>query len=108
VTLVYIGPLYLGVLCIYKGAIYIYRAPIYRVQIYSGVPGSRIGESYVRFLKNVDVTDEDMKQQVLSLADIFKKQNVRVTVEPKAEEGSAVARFLEEDLSEVASFHFSS
>ena len=93
---------------IYIKALYISCPYIYRIQIYSGVPGSRIGESYVRFLKNVDVTDEDMKQQVLSLADIFKKQNVRVTVEPKAEEGSAVARFLEEDLSEVASFHFSS
>ena len=58
------------------------------------------------YLKNIDVTNAEMRQQVLSLIDIFKKQAVRVVCDPKAEEGSAVASFLEDDLHEVPQFHF--
>ena len=46
-----------------------------------------------------------MKQQVLSLIDIFKKQCVRIVCDPMPEEGSAVESFLEE-LREVPQFHF--
>ena len=71
-----------------------------------GVAGSRGGESYFRYLKNIDVANSEMTQQVLSLVDIFKKQNVRVVCDPKPDEGSAVAQYLE-DLSEsVPQFHF--
>ena len=72
-----------------------------------GVAGHREDERYVRFIKNVDCTNDDMKQQVLSLADIFHKQNIRVVVEPTAAEpDSAVAAFLEEELSALPQFHF--
>ena len=72
-----------------------------------GIAGTRAGgEAYFRYLKNIDVTNSEMTQQVLSIVDIFKKQNVRVVCDPKPEEGSAVAKFLEEDLSEVPQFHF--
>ena len=72
-----------------------------------GVPGHREDERYIRYIKNVDCTDDDMKQQVLSLTDIFNKQNIRVVVEPTAAEpGSAVAAFLDEDMSAHPQFHF--
>ena len=58
-----------------------------------------------RYLKNIDATSTEMKQQVLSLIDIFKKQCVRIICDPKPEEGSAVESFLEE-LREVPQFHF--
>ena len=70
-----------------------------------GVAGSRSGESYFRYLKNIDVTNTEMCQQVLSLVDIFKKQNIRVVCDPKPEEDSAVAKFIE-DLSEIPQLHF--
>ena len=70
-----------------------------------GVAGARAGESYYRYLKNIDVTSTEMSQQVLSLVDIFKKQNIRVVCDPKPEEDSAVAKFLEE-LSDVPQLHF--
>ena len=57
------------------------------------------------YLKNIDATSTEMKQQVLSLIDIFKKQCVRVVCDPKPEEGSTVESFLEE-LREVPQFHF--
>ena len=57
------------------------------------------------YLKNIDATSTEMKQQVLSLIDIFKKQCVRIVCDPKPEEGSAVESFLEE-LKEVPQFHF--
>ena len=70
-----------------------------------GVLGSRDGERYFRYLKNIDCTDSDMKQQILSLVDIFRKQNVRVEVSPAAELGSTVSAFLDE-LSALPQFHF--
>ena len=72
-----------------------------------GVSGQRENERYIRYIKNVDCTDDDMKQQVLSLTDIFNKQNIRVVVEPTAAEpDSAVAAFLDEDMSAHPQFHF--
>ena len=72
-----------------------------------GVMGNREGQSYIRFLQNVDCTSDEMKQQVLSLADIFKKQNIRVVVAPAAAEvGSMVATFLDDELSALPQFHF--
>ena len=72
-----------------------------------GVTGQREDERYIRFIKDVDCTNDDMKQQVLSLAEIFNKQNIRVVVEPTAAEpDSAVAAFLEEELSALPQFHF--
>ena len=70
-----------------------------------GVAGSRAGESYFRFLKNIDVTNKEMCQQVLSLVDIFKKQNIRVVCDPKPEEDTPVAKFLS-DLADVPQLHF--
>ena len=73
-----------------------------------GVLGSRNGERYVRFLQNIDVTNDESKQQVLSLADIFRKQNIRVVVEPTAEVGSMVAAFLDDEMAACPQFHFAS
>ena len=74
-----------------------------------GVLGSRNGERYVRFLQNVDCTNDEMKQQVLSLVDIFRKQNIRVVVAPTpAEAGSTVAAFLDDEMSALPQFHFAS
>ena len=70
-----------------------------------GVLGSREGERYFHFLKNIDCTESEMKQQILSLVDIFRKQNVRVEVSPTAELGSTVSEFLDE-LSALPQFHF--
>ena len=72
-----------------------------------GVSGSREDERYIRYIKNVDCTNDDMKQQVLSLTDIFNKQNIRVVVEPTAAEpDSVVAAFLYEEMSAHPQFHF--
>ena len=72
-----------------------------------GITGQREDDRYIRFLKNVDCTNDEVKQQVLSLADIFNKQNIRVVVEPtKAEPDSAVAAFLDEEMSAHPQFHF--
>ena len=70
-----------------------------------GVLGSRDGARYCRFLKDIDCTDSDMKQQILSLVDILRQQNVRVQVSPAAEPGSEVAAFLDE-LNALPQFHF--
>ena len=67
--------------------------------------GARAGDSYYRYLKDIDVASTEMSQQVLSLVDIFKKQNIRVVCDPKPEEDSAVAKFLEE-LSDVPQLNF--
>ena len=56
--------------------------------------------------KNIDVTNTEMCQQVLSLVDIFHKQNVRVICDPKPGEGSAVGKFLHDLASDVPQFHF--
>ena len=46
---------------------------------------------------------------VLSLADIFRKQNIRVVVAPTAAEvGSTVAAFLDDEMSAISQFHFAS
>ena len=74
-----------------------------------GVLGGRNGERYVRFLQNIDVTNDEMKQQVLSLADIFRKQNIRVVIAPTAAEvGSMVAAFLDDEMAALPQFHFAS
>ena len=70
-----------------------------------GVAGSRAGESYFRFLKNIDVTNKEMYQQVLSLVDIFKKQNIRVVCDPKPAEDTTVATFLN-DFEDIPQLHF--
>ena len=45
-----------------------------------------------------------MKQQVLSLADIFRKQNIRVVIAPTAAEvGSMVAAFLDDEMAALQS-----
>ena len=71
--------------------------------------GGRNGERYVRYLQNIDVTNDEMKQQVLSLADIFRKQNIRAVVSPTAaEQGSIVAAFLDDEMAAFLQFHFAS
>ena len=69
-----------------------------------GVSGSRAGESYFRFLKNIDVTNKEINH-FLSLVDIFKKQNIRVVCDPKPEEDTPVAKFLS-DLADIPQLHF--
>ena len=58
------------------------------------------------YLKNIDVGNADMKQQVLGLVDTFKKQCVRIVCDPAPEEGSEVASWLDELREEVPCFHF--
>ena len=57
------------------------------------------------FLKNIDVTDNDAKQQVLGLVDILHKQSCRVVVDPSPEPESPVAIFLDE-LRAIECLHF--
>ena len=74
-----------------------------------GVLGSRNGERYVRFLQNVDCTNDELKQQVLALVDIFRKQSIRVVVAPTpAEASSTVAAFLDDEMSALPQSHFAS
>ena len=87
------------------GNTWLYRDDLER----HGISGSREGERYIRYLQNVDCTNDEMKQQVLSLVDIFRKQNIRVVVEPTAAElGSTVAAFLDDEMSTLPQFHFAS
>ena len=74
----------------------------------NGIAGARASEgggAYYRFLKHVDVSDITGKQQILSLCDIFNKQALRVVVDPKPEDGTPVAEFLD-DLRKLPCFHF--
>ena len=84
------------------GNTWLYRDDLER----HGIAGSRSGDGYFRFLKNIDVTSTEMCQRVLSLVDIFHKQNVRVICDPKPGEGSAVGKFLHDLASDVPQFHF--
>ena len=56
-------------------------------------------------MKNIDVTDNDAKQQVLGLVDILHKQSCRVVVDPSPEPESPVAIFLDE-LRAIECLHF--
>ena len=71
-----------------------------------GIAGSRSGGEYFRFLKHIDVNNAEMCQQLLSLVDIFHKQNVRAICDPKPEAGSAVGKFLDDLASDVPPLHF--
>ena len=51
------------------------------------------------------MNDADSRQQVLNVIDILHKQACRVVVDPPAEAGSPVAKFLEE-LRAQPSLHF--
>ena len=57
------------------------------------------------FLKNIDVTDNDAKQQLLGIVDILHKQGCRVVVDPAPESESPVATFLDQ-LREIECLHF--
>ena len=57
------------------------------------------------FLKNIDVTDNDSKQQLLGIVDILHKQGCRVVVDPAPESESPVATFLDQ-LREIECLHF--
>ena len=57
------------------------------------------------FLKNIDVTDNDSKQQLLGIVDILHKQGCRVVVDPAPESESPVATFLDQ-LRELDCLHF--
>ena len=57
------------------------------------------------FLKNIDVTDNDAKQQLLGIVDILHKQSCRVVVDPAPEPDSPVANFLDQ-LREFECLHF--
>ena len=73
-----------------------------------GIAGARASEdggAYYRFLRHVDVSDSAGQQQILSLCDIFKKQAIRCVVDPKPDEGTAVAELLE-DLRKLSCLHF--
>ena len=55
--------------------------------------------------KNVDITDPDGKQKVMSVVDILHKQACRVVVDPTPEPETPVANFLDE-LRAIDSLHF--
>ena len=72
----------------------------------AGISGSRTeNNGYYRFLKNVDVTDRDGKQKVMSVVDILHKQACRVVVDPAPEPDTPVAIFLDE-LRAIDCLHF--
>ena len=63
----------------------------------AGISGSRTESGgYYRFLKNVDITDSEGKQQIMGVVDILHKQCCRVVVDPDPEPDSPVASFLNE------------
>ena len=71
----------------------------------NGIAGMRSeGGSYIRYVKNVDITTIEGKQQLLSLVDIFNKQALRVVCDPSPE--GEVAKFVDE-LKEINCLHFS-
>ena len=72
-----------------------------------GLSGYREEQHYYRVLRDVDCSSDEMKERVLTLTDIFHKQNVRVVIDkPKAELTGSVGSFINEDLSAVPQFHF--
>ena len=83
-----------------------------RTETKRGVPRSRTHTLSLRsclpssgFLKNIDVTDNDSKQQLLGIVDILHKQGCRVVVDPAPESESPVATFLNQ-LREIECLHF--
>ena len=56
-------------------------------------------------MKGVDVSDNESKQSILNLVDVFNRQVLRVVVDPLPEEGTPVADFLEE-LKQISCVHF--
>ena len=73
-----------------------------------GVAGARANDgqgAYYRFLKNVDISDDAGKQQIMSLVDIFNKQAMRVVIDPSPEEETPVAEFFDE-LRKLSCLHF--
>ena len=54
----------------------------------AGVQGQRPegGGAYIRFMKNVDVSDAESKESIKNLVDLFNKQAIRVAVDPAPEE----------------------
>ena len=87
-----------------------------RTETKRGVPRSRIHTHTLSFslrsclpssgfLKNIDVTDNDAKQQLLGIVDILHKQGCRVVVDPAPESESPVATFLDQ-LREIECLHF--
>ena len=53
------------------------------------------GGGYYRYIKTADLTNEESRQQILGLVDIFHKQAIRVVVDPTPEPGSPVEKFLD-------------
>ena len=74
----------------------------------AGISGARNTESggYYRFLKHVDVTDPESKQQCLGVVDLLRRQACRVVVDPEPEAESAVAKFLDELRETMDCLHF--
>ena len=63
------------------------------------------GGAYYRFLRDVDVSQDEPKQTIISLVDLFNKQNLRVAVDPKPEPDSPVSSFTDE-LAELPALFF--
>ena len=74
----------------------------------AGISGARNTDSggYYRFLKHVDVTDPESKQQCLGVVDLLRRQACRVVVDPEPEAESAVAKFLDELRETMDCLHF--
>ena len=71
-----------------------------------GVQGARAdGGGYYRYIKTADLTNEESRQQILGLVDIFHKQAIRVVVDPTPEPGSPVEKFLD-DMRAMHCLHF--
>ena len=91
-----------GVVSLPEGNTWTFRDDLER----AGISGSRTeANGYNRFLKNVDITDPEVKQQILGIVDILHKQACRVVVDPAPEAESPVANFLNE-LRSIDSLHF--
>ena len=73
----------------------------------AGVQGQRPegGGAYIRFMKNVDVSDAESKESIKNLVDVFNKQAIRVAVDPAPEEDTPVSSFFAE-LREIPCLHF--
>ena len=73
----------------------------------NGFGGARAeeGGAYYRFLRDVDVSQDEPKQTIVSLVDLFNKQNLRVACDPKPEADSAVSSFMDE-LAELPTLFF--
>ena len=73
----------------------------------NGFGGARTeeGGAYYRFLRDVDVIQDEPKQTIVSLVDLFNKQNLRVAFDPKPEADSAVSSFMDE-LAELPTLFF--